>query len=75
MAEPIQQPVNKDQIAAILTAISPDRFRTYLIAAGHDQRRAFRLYLWNAQLGEAFHMPIQAVEVGLRNAINVALIL
>jgi hypothetical protein len=68
MAEPIQH-----ETAAILNAISPDRFKTYLIAAGHDQARALRLYLWNARLGEAFHVPIQAVEVGLRNSINIAL--
>ena len=73
MAEPIQHPVNGNEIAAILAAISPDRFKTYLSAAGHDQERALRLYLWNARLGEAFHTPIQAVEVGLRNGINLAL--
>lgn len=32
-----------------------------------------RLYLWNAQIGEAFHIPIQAVEVGLRNRVSDAL--
>jgi hypothetical protein len=46
MAEPIQHPVNGNEIAAILAAISPDRFKTYLSAA---------------------------VEVGLRNGINLAL--
>ncbi len=73
MAEPIQQPLNGNEIAAILAAISQDRFKTYLHAAGFDQERALCLYLWNARLGEAFHIPIQAVEVGLRNSINLAL--
>jgi len=73
MAGPVQQPLNGNEIAAILAAISPDRFNTYLRAAGFDQERALHLYLWNARLGEAFHMPIQAVEVSLRNGINVAL--
>jgi len=36
---------------------------------------ALALYLWNAQLGAAFHVPIQAVEVALRNSVNKALIL
>jgi hypothetical protein len=58
---------------AILSAISSDRFKTYLIAGGYNQQRALQLYLWNARLGEAFHVPIQAVEVGLRNGINLAL--
>jgi hypothetical protein len=73
MAELIQQALNGNENAAIVTAISPDRFKTYLTAAGHNQERALRLYLWNARLGEAFHMPIQAVEVALRNNVNLAL--
>jgi len=73
MAEPIQYPVNEDELAAILAAISSDRFNTYLQAAGYDRQRALRLYLWNARLGEAFHTPIQAVEVALRNGVNIAL--
>jgi hypothetical protein len=73
MPEPIQHPVNEDELAAILAAISSDRFNTYLQAAGYDRLRALRLYLWNARLGEAFHTPIQAVEVALRNAVNIAL--
>jgi hypothetical protein len=72
MAELIQQALNGNEIAAIVTAISPDRFKTYLTAAGHNQERALRLYLWNARLGGAFHMP-QAVEVALRNNVNLAL--
>lgn len=73
MPDRIQQPLNREEIAAILAAISPDRFRTYLNAAGHDVNRALHLYLWNAKLGEAFHTPVQAVEVALRNSINLAL--
>lgn len=73
MPDPVQQPLNEAEIAAILAAISKDRFRTYLNAAGHDIDRALRLYLWNAKLGEAFHIPIQAVEVSLRNCVNIAL--
>jgi hypothetical protein len=73
MADQFQRPLNEDQIAAILSAISPDRFKTYLAAAGHCRQRALKLYLWNARLGEAFHLPIQAVEVALRNSISLAL--
>lgn len=53
--------------------MSHERLATYLSAAGHDLHRALALYVWNARLGEAFHTPIQAVEVGLRNRICVAL--
>lgn len=73
MTKTIQQSVNHHDIEAILAAISPDRFKTYLVAAGFDQSRALQLYLWNARLGEAFHLPIQAVEVSIRNSINLAL--
>jgi hypothetical protein len=68
-----QQNLTPSQIAAIRATISPSRFTTYLVAAGHNEERALKLYMWNAQLGEAFHIPIQGVEVGLRNCINVAL--
>lgn len=49
--------------------LSEPRFNTYMVAAGHDWNRAWELYLWNARLGEAFHLPIQTVEVALRNSI------
>lgn len=55
-------------------ALSPDRLGTYLTAAGFKEDRALKLYIWNAHIGEAFHLPIQATEVGLRNRINNALI-
>lgn len=43
---------------------------TYLVASGQDRQRAARMYLWNAQIGEAFHVIIQGVEVALRNSVN-----
>jgi hypothetical protein len=45
-----------------------------MLAAGHDEERALALYQWNAQLGEAFHLPIQSVEIALRNRINAVLV-
>jgi hypothetical protein len=57
----------------IIQTLSIDRFGTYLTAANRDQDRALRLYIWNAQMGEAFHTPIQTVEVALRNGVNKAL--
>jgi hypothetical protein len=69
----IALPLSSEQIASIRTTISSSRFAPYLRATAHDEIRALRLYLWNAQVGEAFHTPIQAVEVGLRNCIDNAL--
>lgn len=40
------------------------------MASGHDEGRALALYVWNARLGESFHLPIQAVEIALRNRVN-----
>lgn len=57
-------------IEALTEIISPLRLGTYLNAAGHNAARALGLYLWNAKMGEAFHIPIQAVEVGLRNRVS-----
>lgn len=54
--------------------LSQARMGTYMLEAGHDEARALQLYQWNAQLGEAFHLPIQAVEIALRNRINAVLV-
>lgn len=66
-----QQAINANPpFDALTEVISPLRLGTYLNAAGHDAERAVRLYLWNAQVGEAFHIPIQSVEVGFRNRVS-----
>jgi hypothetical protein len=57
----------------VISTLSHRRFETYHIAAGHNAERALALYLWNAKLGASFHVPIQAVEVSLRNRVNQAL--
>lgn len=69
-----QEKVKEKEEAALLRVISADRFSTYLVAAGHNPTRALDLYIWNAHIGEAFHTPIQAVEVALRNCVNCGLI-
>ena len=60
--------------AEIIATLSAARFETYLQSAGYDKERACALYLWNAQIGAAFHIPIQAVEVSLRNRVSAALV-
>jgi hypothetical protein len=64
---------NEALFAKLAETLSPDRIGRYLTATGYDKQRALALYLWNAKIGEAFHVPIQAVEVGLRNRITVSL--
>jgi hypothetical protein len=65
-----QETLPPEDAHALYQTISHERLGTYVIHAGHDHQRALRLYLWNAQLGEAFHLPMQAAEVGLRNRVN-----
>lgn len=66
--------VQQSLIDQLRPVVSDERIGTYLTAAGFDVERALRLYIWNALIGEAFHLPIQSVEVGLRNRINALLI-
>ena len=73
MADSDQQPIKVTDPNALLRVVSRPRFQTYMTAAGHDLDRAWRLYIWNARLGEAFHFPIQTAEVGLRNCIDATL--
>ncbi len=58
---------------ALCSAISSERFATYLKLAEGDRRRALQLYAYNAALGGAFHGPLQALEVTLRNAVHDAI--
>jgi hypothetical protein len=60
------------QLAQLDATVSRPRLNTYLVAAGRDEARALRLYMWNAAAGEAFHLPLQAVEIALRNRIDSA---
>ena len=69
-----QQQLDDAQVDRIIRSLSADRLHTYLVSAGHDRQRAIRLYVWNAKLGEAFHIAIQAVEVTLRNSISATLL-
>lgn len=71
-AQAVKVPAAQDH-AAILRTISAPRFKAYLIHTGHNRETALRLYMWNAQIGEAFHVPIQSLEVALRNRVNFAL--
>lgn len=53
--------------------LSGPRFAVYLAATGADRDRALALYEWNAQLSAALMHDLAHVEVGLRNAYDVAL--
>jgi hypothetical protein len=59
--------------AGIEQTLSAARLGRYLGAANGDRHLAFRLYLWNARLCEAFYLPIQICEVAFRNSAHQAL--
>ena len=73
MPDQNQASSNEALFAKLAETLSADRIGRYLTATGYDKQRALALYVWNAKIGEAFHVPIQAVEVGLRNRITVSL--
>ena len=56
--------------ALIANAISIDRFQTYLRARDHDAQRAFALYEWNARVCGSLYVPMQILEIALRNAFH-----
>ncbi len=59
---------------ALEKAFSAERMQTYLDAARGDRATALRHYVRNAELGAAFHGPLQAFEVVLRNAMHAQLV-
>ena len=54
-------------------SITRKRLAKYLAATGDDLDKALQLYEENTRLSEAFYSPLQAVEVCLRNKLNVQL--
>lgn len=63
-------PYTPAQIASLEKSISPARLSTYQIVSKGSTADAIRLYYWNIALGQSLHLPIQTVEVSLRNTIS-----
>lgn len=53
--------------------ISLERLSTYLRASNGNKQIALKLYLWNSEISAAFYLPLQGLEVALRNALHSAL--
>ncbi len=51
-------------------ALSLERFARYVAWARGDRRRAVELYTLNTRVSEALYVPLQALEVALRNRIH-----
>lgn len=54
--------------------LSPARVQPYVDAEGGDVDRGLRLYTWNVEVSSAFWGVLHAVEIALRNAMNVQLV-
>ena len=59
-------------IYTITSIISADRLASYnaLAEPANDKRAAVELYVWNAALSGSLFGPLQAAEIGIRNAIH-----
>lgn len=68
-----EYPYTPAQIASLEKTISPARLSTYRRLSGGDTVNAIRFYYWNMALGQSLHIPIQSLEVALRNTISIAI--
>lgn len=54
----------------IVTMLSHPRFKRYMDATQNDIEQAFKLYRKNQIISESLYVPLQNLEVSLRNAIH-----
>ena len=55
---------------ALQSTISRERLQGYLSQQGENLDAAIAVYEWNMLLAEAFYVPLQCLEVCLRNKIH-----
>lgn len=58
---------------ALEQALSLERFGRYVAWAGGDRDRAVALYTLNTRLSECLYIPLQTLEVALRNRVHVVM--
>lgn len=56
--------------ANLIKSLSGQRLSTYLNAKNNDLEKALELYIENIELSAAFLVPLQGLEVCLRNSLN-----
>ena len=54
----------------LIEALSGERLSTYLNAENNDLEKALELYIKNIEISAAFLVPLQGLEVSLRNSLN-----
>lgn len=50
--------------------MSPARLRRFSRGYNGDAHDAFRVFMWNAELCEAFYIPLHISEIAIRNSVN-----
>lgn len=60
----------KENIEKIVKSISEDRLSTYLNVQNGDIKSALELYLKNIEYSASLFVPLQGLEVALRNSLN-----
>jgi hypothetical protein len=63
-------PYDATVLAALEVILSTDRLTSYLRETNGDKEAALRLYAWNTAVSAAFYVPLQGLEVALRNALH-----
>ena len=59
-----------DILTALEDTVSTQRLTPYRNATGADPAAALQLYVWNATVSAALYVPLQGVEITLRNAMH-----
>lgn len=59
-----------NELAAIVTSMPQERLNRYRRPITLSDEEAFKVFLWNAALCQAFLLPLQLAEVSCRNAIQ-----
>ena len=70
----IYPPFSQEQLHHLPNALSAPRFATYLQACNGDRANALALYRWNIEVSSAFLVPLNILEITLRNAIVEAIV-
>ena len=63
----IYTPENKNNL---IKALSGERLSTYLNKNDNDLEKALGLYIKNIEISAAFLIPLQVLEVTIRNSLN-----
>lgn len=61
---------NAENKKKLVKSLSGERLSTYLKAENNDLEKALELYIRNIEISAAFLVPLQGLEVSLRNSLN-----